>query len=125
MIADRMILVAARRGRRDHRFERSSPSLHVVCMWKSPRRSASFDQLRNRAGQGEIDLVETAAQFGRNVLHAERRIHAVFVGTRGHVAALEIEDAVLAHAQALAQTACSRSLMLCSREPVKCCSRLP
>ena len=102
MVADRVIFVAARRGGGDHRFERvvavAPGRVHV----KVAAQIAASTSSGNRVGEREVDLVETAAQLGRNVLHAQRRVDARLFGAGRHVAGLEIEDAVLADAQALA-----------------------
>ncbi len=90
VVADRMILVTARRGGSDHRVKAvvavAPDGVHVEIAAKV----VGFDEIGDRAVASELDLVESAAQFRRNVLHAQRGVDAGFLRARYHLAVLEV-----------------------------------
>ena len=59
------------------------PSVAVVCMCMSPRRSCERDQPRQRAGLGRLDLAAILAQLRWNERQSQRLVDA-FLGLPGH-----------------------------------------
>ena len=124
VIADRVVLVAPRRGRSNHRFEGvvavAIGRVHV----EVAAQIAELDERGYRPIAREPRFRLSAAQLGRNVLHPDRRVNAGFVAAGRDLAVFEVEDAVLTYAQAAANGIFAK-LDVVFADPVKCWSRLP
>ena len=83
----------------------SLPSVSVLCMWRSPRRSARSIRRGSVRARGGVDLAAHLAQLRRHPVEAERRVD-VFLALAGdaHVVG-DPEQAVLVQLEAEADRA--------------------
>ena len=78
MIRDGDVLVAEAPAGSTIASTESRPSLHVECMWRSPRMSARATSVRQRPRQGGRDLVVAVPDFGRDERKTERAVDLFF-----------------------------------------------
>src|SRR5690348_6495350 len=97
-----MVFVAARGRCGDHRLERIPAVAPIGMHVKVAAKIDRGNEFRNLPSQSEIDFVETAAQFRRNILHSQGRVDACLIGAGDYFTGFEVEDAVLTDAQASA-----------------------
>ena len=73
------------------------PSVHVLCMCRSPRMSSELDQAGQFAGVGPVELAAGLAQLGRKAGQVQRGVDLLFRPPGDLL--LAAEDAVLVDLQ--------------------------
>ena len=114
VVGDGVVLVAARRARRDHLLERVlRPSDQVVWECRSPLDVAELDELRQLALARGLELAAVLAQLGRDELVAEVLVELLLVLELSTSSDSTSVIAVLGDRETVLSRRSSRSATLC------------